>query len=336
MFWPLLSRDSTYREWFASLHSTVRISHNHRRTLRFFYCALMTGAANRIIVLDKRDLIPKNLSRIMNDYEPVVVNGVPSQVLAWAQAVRDFGGETLCQRIRSVHLSGEQLVASHQKLMRALLPNATLRNYYSLSESAFPTANCPATDENRYHVFKDSPTTLSIADPDENGIGEIIVTTHEFENYRTGDLGKLDVVPCPCGEHPTLVLYGRKNFDIFKVLGALFIKSEIERALEPFADRLADYQLRVGEAERGEKLVGTATLDFVPKDGATVLETELAAHLARTLFVTKTRTLAQVIEAGIFEPMRAQRVVAIARGKKTAHLKREMSEMTANPSNRRS
>lgn len=327
MHWPLSRRDRAYQEWIAPLQSTVRLSNNHRRTLRIFHCALMMDATNRIMVLDERDMIPENLSQIMYDYEPETINGLTSRILLWAQTLSNAHATTVCAHIRSLQFFGELFTPLHQRLLKTFFPNALFHGGYASSETATSTTACPTTEENRYHLFKDSPTKLSIADPDENGIGEIIATTHELENYRTGDLGKLDPAPCPCGESPTLVLYGRKDFDIVPVLGALFLKTELERALEPYLEKLADYQLRVGEVLCAGRLVGRAEFDFVPREGAQISETELARHLTRTLFVTKTRTFANIIEDGVFTPLITRRVDEIRRGNKKVPLKKaEFSE----------
>ena len=81
--------------------------------------------------------------------------------------------------------------------------------------------------------------------------------------------------------------------------------------------------MRVGETLKGGKLVGTAAFDFVPKDGETVSAQEIGGHLAQALFVTKTRTLADLVEAGIFMPLAVRQAERIPHGKKTVHLKRE-------------
>jgi phenylacetate-coenzyme A ligase PaaK-like adenylate-forming protein len=273
-------------------------------------------------VLDARDAAPENLPQIMREYEPETINGQISRILLLVETLRNAGATTIGDHIRLLQFFGELFTPLHRKLLRNFFRNATLQGGYASSETATSTTECPATTENRYHLFKDSPTVFSIAEPDEQGIGEIIATTHELEGYRTGDLGKLDPIPCPCGESPTLVLYGRKDFDIVPVLGATFLKSELERALEPYLDRLDDYQLRVGDLLLDEKLIGRAEFDFSIRENAEISDQEISEHLARTLFVTKTRTLADIVKAGIFIPLIVRRVAEIKRGSKKIHLKR--------------
>ena len=320
---PVLERDSVYDQWFAPLQSAVRVARNHHIALQNTHRALMSGASNRVMVIAERDMPRENLSRIMSDYKAETLNGPPSRILLWAQRLAESGAEAEHKSIRLIQTFGELLTPLHRKLIKQTFPDAILKNGYSFSGANYPTAECPASDGEWHHILKGpSVTRISIADPDENGIGEIIATTDELENYRTGDLGKLTPIPCPCGESPILTLYGRKDFDLVPILGATFLKSELERVLEPFRERLVDYQLRVGEAFRDGKLAGRAEFDFVPREGSAVSESEISEHLENTLFVTKTRTLSDIIKAGIFMPLFVSRVAEIKRGKKQTPLKR--------------
>jgi len=319
---PIHERDSVYREWFKPLRAAVRISRNNHMALQNSYRALASGAADRIMTLDERDMDPENLARIMREYKPTTVNGPPSRILSWAQRLASAGDIPV--HIHLAQIFGELLTPLHRRLLKETLPHATLQNGYMFSGANYPTVECPGGSGERHHILKGaSVTRLSIADPDENGIGEIVATTNELKNYRTGDLGRLDPTPCPCGESPTIMLYGRKDFDVVPVLGALFLKTELERALGPYLEKLADYQLRVGETFSAGKLVGRAEFDFVLREGALASEMELAGHLAHAMFVTKTRTLADIIKDGIFTAFVVRSVAEIRRGSKKIPLKRE-------------
>jgi phenylacetate-coenzyme A ligase PaaK-like adenylate-forming protein len=322
MQWPLASYDRAFREWTEPLQSAVRISNNNCRTLRLFHGMLAMDTVDRVMVLEARDMLPENLSQIMGEYKPRSLNGQISQVILFAETLASTGAADLCTQFTRVQTFGEMFTSARQRLLETFFPNAVLQSSYAASEMANSTSRCPSSNEGRYHVYTDAPVSFVIAEPDDQGIGEIIVTTNELANYRTGDLGKLDPRPCPCGESPTLLLYGRKGFDIVPVLGALFLKAELERALEPYLGSLTDYQLRVGEALRNGKRIGKAEFDFVPRKEMTISPIEIAERIARSLFVTKTRTLAELTEVGIFAPLTATRVDAIQRGMKKIPLKR--------------
>lgn len=320
---PVLERDGVYREWFDPLRSTVRVARNYHMALQNVYRTLAGGATDRVVALDERDMDQENLPHIMRDYRPETINGPPSRILIWAQRLKDAGTEVVCERIHLAQIFGELLTPLHRTLLARALPHAILKNGYMFAGANYPTAECPASDGERQHFLTGkSVTRLSIIEPDEDGIGEIIATTHELKNYRTGDLGKLDLAPCPCGESPILTLYGRKDFDRISILGTTFFKSELDRVLEPFRELLTDYQLRVGEELRGTKLVGRAEFDFVPRSGVTISAEKITEHLVRALFVTKTRTLSDIISAGIFVPLATRHVSAIQHGKKHVPLKR--------------
>ena len=276
-----------------------------------------------VLTLDERDLEEGNLSLIMREFEPQSMRGSPSQVLRFGETLAETNSSVL-KSISLIQLIAELCTSTQKKHLGSLFPKAILQSGYMLSEVVYPTIQCLATKgEERYHLLEDSETVLSIAEPDEEGVGEIIATTSELKNYRTGDLGKLDTKPCPCGKQPTLLLLGRKDFDIVPVLGALFLREELERVLEPIAGTLVEYQLRVGEILRNGKLAGKAVFDFVPRSAA-LTEDEIGKYITESLFVTKTRTLSQLIEADIFVPLSARKVAAIASsGKKRIVLKRD-------------
>ena len=245
------------------------------------------------------DQYGKNLPFIMEEFEPQSMRGSSSRILHFGEILAETDSHIL-KDVRLIQLIAELCTLTQKKRLRKLFPEATMKSGYMLSEVVYPTIQCLGTEEEeRYHLLEDSDTTLSIAEPDEQGVGEIVATTSEFKNYRTGDLGKLDMNPCPCGERPTLLLRGRKDFDVIPILGALFLREELERVLEPVAGNLVEYQLRVGEVPHNERSVGKAVFDFVPRSDA-LTETEIGEYLAQSLFVTKTRTLSQLIDAGIF------------------------------------
>lgn len=320
---PIHERNSVYQEWFRPWHSTVRISRNNPVSLRTTLLTLATETSNRVMVLDEKDMMSEHLSQVMRDYEPETLLGQPSRVLLWAQRLVDAGAKKWCEHIHLIQMNGELLTPLHRTLIKKAFPNATVRNGYTFSGAALPTIDCPASNGERLHVLKGKTITrLRIANPDETGMGEIIATTNELENFRTGDLGRLDPTPCPCGKSPILVLCGRKDFDRVTILGATFLKEELECVLEPLSKDLADYQLRVGEVSREGTLIGRAEFDFVPREGSTVSGTELIERVMHNLFVTKTRTFADIIKAGIFAPPVARCVAHIAHGIKHISLKR--------------
>ncbi len=323
LFRPDKPGGETHDIWIANLGRHVRLPLNNLAALHVIRRALTSSSIEMYLTLDERDLEEKNLPFIMNEYEPHTIRATPSRALRFGETLFKTSSSVL-KNIRLIQTMAELCTSTQKKHLRALFPDATIQGGYTLSEVIYPTAQCLETEnEERYHLLEDSETVLAIAEPDEEGVGEIIATTTELENYRTGDLGKLDTNPCPCGKQPTLLLYGRKDFDIVPILGALFLREELERVLEPLAGTLVEYQLRVGEILHDGKLSGKAVFDFVPRSAAST-ETEIGKYLADSLFVTKTRTLSQLIEAGIFVPLVARKVASIAsNGKKRVVLKRD-------------
>ena len=321
---PVLEFDEIYREWFVPLQGgVVRVLRNPQSALQHAIRALITEVSDRYLYLEERDFSKENFIPLMRDFEPAALSGSPTRVLQWAQAITVTSERALLRRIRFVHLVGELLTPYLRSLLRERLPHAVLKNAYNFSGGNFPTTPCPSSDGDSHHLI-DSPSVskLSIIKPDEDGIGEIVITTPTLQNFRSGDLGKLDPTPCSCGKSPVLTLHGRKDFDRVAVLGAVFLKVELERVLGPFMDAFDDFRLVVGQTLKEATFVGTAEFLYVPNSTAVVNEQELGTHLSNNLFISKTRTLAEIVKAGIFDPLIIKRVQSIPRAGKEVRLKK--------------
>lgn len=310
-------------KWAARAQAHVRLSRNRPTTFRILYRALCDDQVDRFVTLDAKDLEPAHLYQIMREFEPETLNGPPALALSFAERLTEEGGRDICERIELLQAYGEQCTPLIEQRLAALLPRASLKKWYALSWAAYLAESCPA-DTDRYHLFPDRACAVTgILDPDEDGIGEIVIRTSDLPAYRTGDLGTLDTAPCPCGIAPALIIHGRKDFDLFIVLGAVFAKRELERVLEPFMTALRDYQLRVSEVPAEGGFVGRAVLDIVVKRDEPELARAIRERVSRTMFVTRTRTLSALVDSGIFEPLCVRIVDAIPHGKKAVHLKHE-------------
>ena len=320
---PTQERDEAYREWIAPLKSLVRLLRNNHMSVQHTMRTLTTNTLNRCLVLDDIDMSPGNLVTIMKEFEPESLLGPPTRTLRWVQTLLNAGDSETPAHITLVQLSGEMPTPTYRALLSEALPNATLRNLYMFAGANFPLAPCPHSQGDVYHLLQgDSVTKIKIVDPDEEGVGEMIATTPTLTNFRTGDLGKLDTHPCPCGRSPVLKLFGRKDFDRVTVLGATFLRSELERILEPVMSDLADYQLQVGEKVENKTLRGSLAFIYVLRPTSTLTSGEIEKMLCTQLFVTKTRTLSDIIQSGLFLPLIVRKVAAIKHGKKELHLKK--------------
>jgi phenylacetate-CoA ligase len=153
----------------------------------------------------------------------------PKLVVAYASAaylvakyMADYGIQ-LNPGPRAVITSAEVLWPHYRTVIQQQF-NCKVHNRYGSREVGMIAMECA---HGRLHV--NAPDVhLEVIDPDENGIGELVITqlhnyAFPFIRYRIGDRGKLGHESCPCGRHlPVLSdLVGRVTDYIVSPQGAV-------------------------------------------------------------------------------------------------------------------
>ena len=158
---------------------------------------------------------------------------------------------------------------------------------------------------------------VSIVELDEADVGEIAIRTQELGWYLTGDAGRLVSEPCVCGASQTLFVEGRINYDIVHCVGATVRTDLLEKAFSPLRNFVEEYSVEVREASHEERTVGAIAIAIVPTAllrSRADAEAFIAGEVAKTLQVTKTRTLDDLVRDGIFLPPAVSLVEALSRG----------------------
>lgn len=270
----------------------------------------------RMMVVTADDLTDE-LDRLVGEFRADALAGFPSFIIRALLFMRD---PVVLGRIKKLILSGEALNATHRAVISEKVPHARVVCYYASGETGtVATQLCSLLAPNAYHPVHN--VTVEIAEPDGDGIGDILLTVPfspevKMERYRIGDVGRILPDACPCGDPMTLEVLGRRNFDFIKLAGGIIRQEIFDRAVGLFSDLVADYRGEVGEHVVGNRVIGKVVLHVVLADSAvpaaerTRIQALLEVRLSEHIFLTPTRTLATLVRSGHFAPLSVKVVEA--------------------------
>ena len=180
------------------------------------------------------------------DFAPDVIVGIPYQVAALAAWSRSHG---LPRGVRCVLLSADDVLdAIRERISR--IWGAEVYSHYGLTETGLAGGvDCCA--HRGYHL-RACDLYAEILDPDDDGFGELAVTTFGREampliRYRTGDIARISTQPCPCGGVlPRLETIRGRLSNSCVIFGQRLFLSRIEEIV--FSDDAAvDLECAMGE-----------------------------------------------------------------------------------------
>lgn len=148
------------------------------------------------------------------EYRPSVVEALPWHAAALASYGKRFGNPEK-EFIRSVNLSADVVPDSVTERIERLWDCSVHRHYGSTEMCIFGGVEC--TSHEGYHI-RGCDILYEITNADENGIGEMVITTLDRKvmpliRYKTGDIAKFTDKECSCGGKLKRILkvYGRKR-----------------------------------------------------------------------------------------------------------------------------
>jgi phenylacetate-coenzyme A ligase PaaK-like adenylate-forming protein len=163
-------------------------------------------------------------------YEPNVIVGYPIQSAAIAKYGARFGNPE-SRYIKSVLMSADALPEAVRKTLNEAW-GCQVFNHYGMTEMCI-AGGVECEGQNGFHT-RDCDLLFEIIDPDENGMGEVVLTTLGREGmplirYRTGDIGCFTESHCPCGSPLRRIghLRGRKSSRIDLATGKCIYLAEI-------------------------------------------------------------------------------------------------------------
>ena len=264
------------------------------------------GPHRRVLALDFKDLSAMAAS-LLGEFEPDWIIGFPSFVLRMPRYMTD----TSRAAVRALSMAGEVLTTPQEAYLRRMFPNAAIDMTYACAEiGMISEVECGYLPRNQYHVHP--LVTLQIADPDEEGMGRILVSTKRsgivFSDYDLGDLGRFRKEACQCGKYPVLEVVGRAGYDFIKLTGATLHKKEFDRVVALFEGVIEDYRVEASEVFEDGIIKAKVLVKIVILGlGATpALQKEIVDRMSSELFVTPTRTLAQMVAQGHFVPLEVE------------------------------
>jgi phenylacetate-CoA ligase len=193
---------------------------------------------------------------IMRDFGSTVLLSTPSYALNLADAMADVGVTPDQLKLRvGIHGAEPWSLNMREEVERKLGIRAL--DIYGLSEVIGPgvAMECPHS-ERGMHVLEDhflpeivDPKTFEPLPPGE--IGELVFTTLTKEafpiiRYRTKDLSRLYIEPCPCGR--TLVRMAKvtgRTDDMLIIRGVIVFPSQVEHVLMGIEGVEPHYQIEV-------------------------------------------------------------------------------------------
>ena len=263
--------------------------------------------ASRILFLSRRELEHPLLAKIVAEFQPRHVFSTVSLLsfLLDKLVLRD----ELCglAAVKRLFLTGETLSKTMKKKFETLVPEADIEMSYGISEAGGGVgAHCTKLLERYPELFGciyHPLIPLTIVEPDENGIGEIALTTSELGPYLTGDAGRLVHEACACGSQETLFVAGRINYDIVHSVGATFHAALVEKVFASLREYVEDYYLEIREVQREGKTLGFVACTVVPTAKLRAMKNGIeymCEFLEKNLQITKTQSLGDLVRAGIF------------------------------------
>lgn len=261
--------------------------------------------ALRVLPIDQQD-VDDRLTPLLSDFSPEGVHGFPaiiSRVGAHMDASTKDG-------VRTAKLTGEVLTEERDSALQAMYKNARLIEIYIASEvgGRIGVRSCGYLPRAHFHPALD--VEIEVANPDAEGVGDLLVTRPVFrgfrvESYRIGDMAKLVRARCACGAETTFALVGRRGIDYIKIVGALIRREEFDRVCATFPDAIDDYRAEVSEVHVAGQSKGRIALTLFRAKGTPTEARvhEIARLFADRVFLTQTATLAQLVERDVFLPL---------------------------------
>jgi len=252
----------------------------------------------RVLMVDSSEVSP-DVCALLDDYRPDGMYSFPALVVPLVEQL----GSSTREKIKNLSFGGAGLAKVHADFFAAWLPATHLRAVYIANEAGCMSDDgCGHTPRNHYHPKQG--VTIDIRDIDEDGVGDIYVTTRltehvELANYHIGDVGRWSEEPCACGNAMFEVL-GRGGYDFIKLGSAIVRQEECDRIAALCEDLFDDYQLEAKTREHRGKLVGALTLR-VYRAGRRLSPLDLATISSRFsdhLFLSYGKTLSDLVEAG--------------------------------------
>ncbi|MDP2632250.1 MAG: hypothetical protein Q8P25_00815 [Candidatus Curtissbacteria bacterium] len=248
-------------------------------------------------------------------------------------------------KIRDIHLSGEFCSLTQFKILKSFFPKAVFRFNYGSAEVQMVGWQCrnlvnanPSVFHFSRFIYPEVINPQTLSDIKQDRTGELVLTALSKKafvaiRYKTGDVIKILTKQCRCkNKKPLFEILGKAGTDYISVAGTRLVKNEFERVLSTDKKVSLDFKVYIYEKSTNSKLVYYVEAHLLPKNrkllGNSAFAVKLAKKLQTNLKVSPTLTFEDLVEKGIFSPLK---VVLVE--KLPLETKRKSFEMIADKPN---
>lgn len=275
---------------------------NNARVGNTLFTLTTTEDETRILAIDDSDL-REGIGALLQDLRPDGMRGFPSFI----RRTGEYLGE-MKKEVRAMKITGEKWTPAMREDFERTFPNATFEIIYGIVEvGVVATSDCLHLERDHYHPVFDAG--IDVYEPDEMGIGEILITRSFYRDfravrYKVGDVARIDTKLCACGK-PSFELFGRRGNDFLKVAGAVLFREEFDRVAALCRDLFDRYRAEVSRRIEEGRERGRIELSVYRSDGkwSKDIEREILKRFSEELFLTRTRTLEKLVQEGYFDPL---------------------------------
>jgi phenylacetate-CoA ligase len=223
---------------------------------------------------------------VMRDFRTTVIIGTPYYALHIAAAAEEMGVDPHELSLRVGLFGGEPWEESIRQTIESRLFIKAF-DVYGLAEVGGPGVSFECEERTGLHVAEDQ-FLVEVIDPEtgdnlEAGAeGELVFTTLNKEafpllRFRSGDISRLDLEPCPCGRtHARMSRIERHADDRVVVRGVNIFPAQVEAAIQQIPGIGPEYQLVVDRSAALERLEVHVQLsgDSLPDEMRRLVEIE--------------------------------------------------------------
>jgi phenylacetate-CoA ligase len=201
----------------------------------------------------------KRQLRMMVDFGSTILCCTPSYALNIAEVMREMGIERDQIKLKAAILGAEPWSDEMRKQIESELI-VSAYDIYGISEVVGPGVSIECSEKKGLHVFEDSfipevidPVSGEVLPPGEKG--ELVFTNINKEGlalirYRTRDISRLFIDPCPCGRtHVRMERVTGRTDDMLIIRGVNVFPSQVEMVLMQVPGLSPHYQLVVDRVD---------------------------------------------------------------------------------------
>ncbi len=226
--------------------------------------------------------------------------------------------------IKFIRISGEMCSDEKFKLLKRLYSKAEFTAGYAATEIGVIGYQCEFLEGKNakdYHIadfiYPEIIDSNTLKNVEKGEVGELVLTTLDKKDfvairYRMGEEAKF-LDKCSCGDKsPVVSILGRIGVDSISILGARFVRADLEKVFFSNDRILPDFKLHIYEKAVGLSITYEIVGHVVPKNkkyiGDSKFETKIATDIERKIRVSPTLNLSDLVRKGIFLPFKIKTV----------------------------